>query len=381
MVWFSEKNNIKALLKALSNEDKNKRNQAAREFLTLGADGAEDLVLALGSQEANLSEMAARILFRLDAQALPALNAALQNASLALQEEVAKILGQLKSATSLEILFSLLKDENYKKRILAVRTLGEIGHPDSASYLLVALADSDPDVRSAAVTALGKIGAPQTYVNIADLLDDAEINVRIAAAKTLGEIKDASTIPYLVDALHDSFWWYGREDAIQTLLDAIASFGRAALDELIDAMDTKEPTVRRYAIALLRPLREPRIMDALEMAFYDTNYDVAESALAALLEFGEIALPKLAEALLSPNIWIREKTVWGLGEIGGEEAVIYLLEILNDDADSVRKEAIESLTKLKDPRALPTLRAISSKRENREIAKLARQAIAEIEAP
>jgi HEAT repeat protein len=122
-------------------------------------------------------------------------------------------------------------------------------------------------------------------------------------------------------------------------------------------------------------------MDELEMAFYDTNYDVAENALEALLEFGEGALPILEKALVNPNDWIREKAVWGLGEIGGEQATVYLLEMLGDEADSVRKEAIRSLTKLKDPRALPTLRAISLKRENREISKLARQAIAEIEAP
>ena len=73
--------------------------------------------------------------------------------------------------------------------------------------------------------------------------------------------------------------------------------------------------------------------------------------------------------------------MWGLGEIGGDQATIYLLEMLEDDTDSVRKTAISSLAKLKDPRALPTLRALASARSDREIARLARQAIAAIEAP
>ncbi|MBT3188180.1 MAG: HEAT repeat domain-containing protein [Anaerolineae bacterium] len=383
MAWLSDRKeefNIKRLLGMLGSSDLKKRNRAAREFLKLGMEGAEGLVSTLGSQEVELREITTQILIRLGTQAVPALNNAIQNAPTSIQEEIISILGKMKNQAALEKLFEFLKGENFKLQIFAAKALAETGDPQAVSYLLVALSDSDPDVRVASAIALGKFRDPETYVNIADLLDDVEINVRVAAAKTLGEIKDPNTIPYLIEALHDSFWWYGREEAIQTLLDSIASFGKAAFDELKEAVNAKEPTVRRYAIALLRPLQDPRIMDALEMAFYDTNYDVAESALIALIEFGEGAMPIMTEALVSPNDWIREKAAWGLGEIGGEEATIYLLEMLKDEANSVHKETIAALSKLKDPRALPTLHAISLKRENREIAKLARQAIAAIEA-
>ncbi len=384
MAWLSDKKEqatIKELLRMLNDNGLRNRNQAAREFLKLGEEGAESLVSTLGSQEPRQREMASRILVRLEKKAIPALNIAMKNAPLSVQEEIILIFGQMKNQKALESLFEIIKGENYKLQILAAQALEKIGDRKAVPHLLVALSDSDPDVRIASVLALGTFNDPETYVNIADLLDDVEINVRVSAAKTFEKIHSPSTISYLVEALYDSFWWLGREDAILILLSAIASFGKLAVDELKEAINAKDPTVRRYAIGLLRPLREPRIIGALEMAFYDTNYDVAESALEALLEFGEDSLPILSEALVSPNIWIREKTVWGLGEMGGEQATIYLLEMLSDEADSVRKATIGSLTKLKDPRALPTLRAISQNRENREIAKLARQAIAAIEAP
>ncbi len=384
MAWLSDKKEqviINQLLGMLNNNSLRNRNQAAREFVKLGEVGAQSLVSALESPEPRQRELARRILIRLDTKATSALSASMQTAPVPIQKEIILILGQMKNNKALENLFEILKGENYKLRILAAEALAENGDSQAIPHLLVALGDSDPDVRIAAVVALGTFRDPETYINIADLLDDVEINVRIATAKTFEKIHATSTVPYLVEALYDSFWWLGREDAILILLSAIASFGRAAIDNLIEAMSAKDPTVRRYAISLLCPLREPRIMGALEIAFYDTNYDVAESALEALLEFGKGALPILTEALVSPNDWIREKAVWGLGEIGGEQAVVYLLEMLEDKTDTVRKATIQSLTKLKDPRALPTLRAISSKRENREIAKLARQAIAEIEAP
>ncbi len=384
MAWLSDKKEqatIKELLRMLNDNGLRNRNQAAREFLKLGEEGAESLVSTLGSQEPRQREMASRILVRLEKKAIPALNIAMKNAPLSVQEEITLIFGQMKNQKALESLFEIIKGENYKLQILAAQALEKIGDQKAVPHLLVALSDSDPDVRIASVLALGTFNDPETYVNIADLLDDVEINVRVSAAKTFEKIHSPSTISYLVEALYDSFWWLGREDAILILLSAIASFGKLAVDELKEAINAKDPTVRRYAIGLLRPLREPRIIGALEMAFYDTNYDVAESALEALLAFGEDSLPILSEALVSPNIWIREKTVWGLGEMGGEQATIYLLEMLSDEADSVRKATIGSLTKLKDPRALPTLRAISQNRENREIAKLARQAIAAIEAP
>ncbi|HIE24921.1 MAG TPA: HEAT repeat domain-containing protein, partial [Anaerolineales bacterium] len=299
MAWLSDKKaqvKINQLLRMLNDRDLKKQNQAAREFLTLGKTGSESLVSALGSQEPRQREMASRILVRLGTKAIPALNSAMQNASFSIQKEIIPILGQMKNQEALSSLFKMVKNENYKLQILAIKALGKIGDPQAVPHLLTTLNDADPDVRIAAVITLGKFHDPKSYVNIADLLEDAEINVRIATAKTLEEINDPSAIPYLIEALYDSFWWYGREERIQTLLDAIASYGRAALDELKIAMNAKEPTVRRYAIALLRPLREPRIMGELEMAFYDTNYDVAENALEALLEFGEGALPILGKA-------------------------------------------------------------------------------------
>jgi len=380
MAWFS-KDTTKNLIRALRSQDTKKRNQAAHALLETGEDAASVLLPILEEQDNQTRKLAAQILVGLNEKAIPSIRAQFGKASLELQEEMIAVLGNMKNNAAREMLFDLLKHKNYRVRIFTLQTLTKHASEETIRQVLAALSDEDPDVRIAAVYALETFRAPKTYLHITDMLEDPEINVRIAAAKALGQIKSLETLPYLIDALKDSFWWYERDEALNTLMEVISSFGHAVLDDLVDAMEEKSPTLRRYAIQLLRPLKDPRVMDSLEMAFYDPNYDVAEHALVALLDFGETTLPILTNALHNPNQWIREKAAWGLGEIGGEKATNILLEIVsNPEEDGVREAAIQALIKLKNPRSLPTLRAISQNRDNKEIARLARQAIAQIEA-
>lgn len=378
MAWFGKKN---SLLRDLGSDDAKKRNQAARELFALGAEEAESLLTVLDEQDGNAKKLAAQILVKLESKAIPVIQANFAQASLSQQKEMTAVLGRMKNKAAHQMLLNLLKHKQYTIRIFALQALSNHTDEETIRQVLTMLSDEDPDVRIAAIYTIASFRAPQTYLHLADRLDDAEINVRMAAAKVLGEIKSLDTLPDLLDGLKDSFWWYERDDAIKVLMQAIAAFGEAPFDDLLAALNEPIPTLRRYAIQLLRPLKDPRTMEALEMAFYDPNYDVAENALVALLDFGEASLPILENALRNPNVWLRQKAAWGLGEIGGEKATNLLLAIVSDhDEGEVRKEAIQALTKLKNPRTLPTLRAISQNRSDKEIARLARQAIAQIEA-
>ena len=246
--------------------------------------------------------------------------------------------------------------------------------------LLNTLSDADPDVRIAVAQAIGGFRDSATYLNLADLLDDPEINVRQAAAQVLAETDDANIVPYLVEALYDSFWWYGREEAMQVLLASIRKFGAQAYESLEKAMNAQEPTVRRFAISLLAPLKDPRSLEPFQMAFYDPNYDVAGMAADALVQQGQAAIPIFAEALYSPNEWIREKAIESIAKTGGRNAVETLLPLLVDANPNIRAATVIALGVLKDSRALPTLNELAANRDDREISKLARQAIAAIHA-
>ena len=383
MAWFADKKqnlDVKRLIGMLRDSDSTKRNEAARQLIGLGSNAAPGLVAALGGNDPALGKFVPQILVRIGSDAIPALTEAIRSGEPNDQIHATTVLGEIGNPAALPILLKILPSKNYKVQVAAALALGKIGDKSVMPQLLNTLSDEDPDVRVAVAQAVGSFKDPATYLNLADLLDDPEINVRQAAAQALAATDDPIVIPYLVDALYDSFWWYGREEAIKILLASIRKFGTQAYEPLAQAMSAKEPTTRRFAIHLLGPLKDPRSLEPLEMAFYDPNYDVAGMAAAALMEYGQASLRIFAEALNSPNEWIRTTAIKSIAKVGGGDALDLLLPMLVDTSDTIRAEAVSALGTLKDRRALPVLNELASNRDDREVSKLARQAIAAMHA-
>ena len=383
MAWFANKKqslDVKRLIGMLRESDSAKRNDAARQLIALGADAAPGLVTALGNNDPALGKFVPQILVRIGVPAIPALTEAIRSGEPLLQIHAATVLGEIGNSSALPVLLQIFPSKNYKVQVAAALALGKIGDASVMPQLLNTLSDEDPDVRIAVAQAISGFKDPATYLNLADLLDDPEINVRQAAAQALAETNDPKVIPYLVDALYDSFWWYGREAAIKILLASIRKFGAQAYKPLVKAMSAKEPTTRRFAISLLAPLKDPRTLEPLEMAFYDPNYDVAGMAADALVAYGQVSLRIFAEALHSPNEWIRTTAINSIAKIGGRDALDLLLPQLVDQTEPIRVAAVSALGALKDRRALPALNELAVNREDREVSKLARQAIAAIHA-
>jgi HEAT repeat protein len=254
--------------------------------------------------------------------------------------------------------------------------LGKIGDPRAIPPLLHLLKDPENEVRIAACLALGLFKDPSTFDDITNvLLDDPMIEVRQAAAQALGNTGHPAALPYLMEALHDSFWWYEREYAASDLLTAIEKMGGAAVDPLIEALQDKEGTVRKFAAILLGRLGDRRALEPLGMALYDLHHEVGKVAAQALVHFGVPAFDTLAGALSHPEMWIRIHAVGALSEIKDPRTTPILLEMLNDPEREVKKHVIEALGNLKDRRSLQALQEIVANRGDRELHALAKQAI------
>ena len=121
------------------------------------------------------------------------------------------------------------------------------------------------------------------------------------------------------------------------------------------------------------------LSNPLSISLYDTHFDVCRASAEALAAMGAPALPVLLKALRHPEAWLRQQAVIGLAKSRSAQVVPALLSSLSDENREVRKQIIQSLGELHDPRALSPLQEIASSRTDREMAALARQALEHIQ--
>jgi HEAT repeat protein len=367
----------KRLVAQLTNSTK--RDRAAQELIGMGALAVPALIDSLARQDSAQGELCLRILVQIGPRAVPPLCEALAAAHPETRGRAAEILGVIKDTRAVPALLDALRGEFYTVRLKAALALGGIRDPGAIPALTDALRDTDPDVRAAAARSLCAFADPRTFEAVGDLLlDDPQIEVRQAAAEALGETRRTDAIPYLMQALHDSFWWYEREQAVNHLLDAITKIGKAVVPELIEALGDNESTVRRLAAQLLTRLPDERAVGPLTDSLYDTHFDVCRASAEALASIGAPALPILLEALHHPEVWIRQQAVIGLSKSHDPEVLPALLDLLNDESREVRKQVVQVLGQLRDRRAVPPLQELAASRADRVMAGLARQALQSI---
>jgi HEAT repeat protein len=357
-------------------KDSTKREQAKQDLIKLGADAVPALLDALQSRDPNLLALYQQILIAIGPAATPALTKGMREVHPIVRERICEIFGQTKDPAAIPILIEALKSEFFNVRAKSTLALANIRDKQTIQPILPLLKDKEPEVRIDAALALGQFGDPGTFSKIVDLLlDDPEIEVRQATAQALGRTGNSTVLPYLMDAMRDSFWWYGREEAIQVLLDAIESFGSSAIDPLIDALADVEGTVRRYAATSLGRLGDPRAIESLGMALYDLHHEVGTAAALALSQIGPASFEILAEAVHHPEAGIRENVARAFGKLNDNRVAPILLELIHDPDRTVQKQVVLSLAELGDPCALPVLQELSTSRTDRELALLARQAL------
>jgi HEAT repeat protein len=354
------------------------RDQAARELIGLGADAVPPLVDALQSKDQSLLPIYEQILARIPS-ASPELIKTLATAHPILRARAADVFSLSKDKAAIPALLKALQGEYFTVRARAALALGKIGDPKAIQPLLAALKDPEVDVRIAACLALGLFKDPTTFDEITNiLLDDAKIEVRQAAAKALGHTKHPAALPYLMEALRDPFWWFEREVQAGDLFAAIEKMGTAAVEPLLEALQDKEGTVRRYSAGLLGRIGDPRAIESLGMALYDLHHDVGQAAAEALANFGATSFDVLVEAVSHPEMWIRIHSIQALARIKDPRVAGILVQMLNDPEREVKRHVIEAMAELKDTSVLSALQSIMVNRSDRELHTLAKDAIAKI---
>jgi HEAT repeat protein/cyclophilin family peptidyl-prolyl cis-trans isomerase len=274
-----------------------------------------------------------------DKRALPALVTLAGDANAYARGFAVRGLGLLKDRAAVPVLMPLLSSGDRGVLIEAIRALGKIGDVAAAEPFQRILHDSkvDPIVKLEVVSAMGGLHVtadaaqqlpPSVIDDVLDLLTDPSPAMRAAALRSTATLDPDNLLAVLSGLDPDPHWsvratlatllgtlppavamprltaLLGDQDqrvvpAALAALTALKAPNAAAI--LIERLKGDDPVVRAAAASGLGELKPPDAATALSEAYQqgqrDTTYTARAAALAALSQYGPVAVPTLRTAL------------------------------------------------------------------------------------
>lgn len=205
-------------------------------------------------------------------------------------------------------------------------------------------------------------------------------NVRQESAFRLGTFADASMAAELVSLLVSEDDFYVRE----TLTWAVVAHAEAAYPHLIEALDREGPT-RVQVLHALSKIRNPEAVQHILPMADDPDPAVAAKAWWALGRIADVrGLPALLSHLGDPDPDKRRELTAALEQFG-EPAVPALAERLLDRTNPVetRRHIAEVLVAIDDPAARGAADALAQavEHDDKEVAVVAITALAQLDVP
>ena len=143
-----------------------------------------------------------------------------------------------------------------------------------------------------------------------------------------------------------------------TLEASAAAVAESVADAIIDAADQEPKTAEPKIAGTERggQKADPRTVAALTAALKDTDKEVRETAMHALVQIEDPSIfEPLVQALKDGSPDVREQAAFGLGQLRDKRAVQPLMGALKDENASVREQAAFALGQLRDPAAVEAL--------------------------
>ena len=128
------------------------------------------------------------------------------------------------------------------------------------------------------------------------------------------------------------------------------------VNALMEALKDSDKEVRETAMSALVQMRDPRIFEPLVLALKDSSADVREQAAFGLGQLRDArAVEPLSAAIKDSNASVREQVVFALGQLRAVSAIEALTTALHDSSDDVREQAAFALGQIRDRRAVDSL--------------------------
>lgn len=219
-----------------------------------------------------------------------------------------------------------------------------------------ALADPDAAVRERAVSGLWESGDRRTIPKLTSLLsDDADERVRAAAALVLGHFAVIAAAGKLVER--------DVERIYRSLMAPLAN-------------EDEPLAVRRRALEAVAAFATPEVPGLIRRAYESDEPKLRQSALCAMGRTGDPTwLPTIHGEMRSGDPAMRYEAANAAREVGEEESVPYLADLLQDTDVEVALAAVLALGMIGGAKAKKLLRGISAGDEDASVIEAASEAL------
>lgn len=307
----------------------------------------------------------------------------------------ASALGPLR--VPMEVLIALrtaARDENprvaiealYAFGVLAIEPAGDARRellratgPDVAAFI----GSSDPALRYASVRVLGRVFANRPLDEpiestvgdaVITALNDDDRAVKAAAMHALGAMRYERG----VQALTDLFAYYGKGDAAEAALDALARIAHAASVPVFTAqLASKAASLRGIAIEGLARVGDASQLPAIQAVLdRERERSVTLAGAFALVLLGNAPTDQVADSLSRPKLQEQAKAY--LVELAPGRTTRFAHQLLDSDPQ-IRLDIVEVLGLAGDPAAIPSLEPLI-KDGDPQVARAAERALARLRA-
>jgi HEAT repeat protein len=332
------------------------------------AEAVTPLVALLQDRNSEMRAKAAEALGQLGwAEAVSPLVARLQDSVPEVRRTAVQALGQLGQAEAVTPLVALLQNRNSEVRAKAAEALGQLGQAEAVTPLVALLQDPVPEVRRSAVLAIGKLLAVEKINLLKNLYQNEreELDVRLAAAAALMSLNQEEGGTFLTEK--------SRSQKVNERKKVAEILGEVLLDRgtslLINMLTDEKRDVKIQAIESVGRSKARSAVFHIHETLKNSDAKIREVAVSTL---GKIASPESVALLRTitmdqqERIPVRLAAITALGDIGTEEAVHVLLDILEQAEETYQLRTIMILGKIGSHQALTLLLKLLEKQGIRE---------------
>jgi HEAT repeat protein len=363
---------LKLIGKTLGDPDVEVRLRAAQAAVTLRMPRAGDLVISwLSEGDARLRLAACDVIRAAPTdRSVVALGRVLGDPDAHVRLAAASAMGGSALAEAVSPLLGHLDDPSVEVRAEVARALGRIGDARAVVPLIGKVQDSAPEVRRAVARALGALADRRAASALMLALQDASHDVRVEAVGALGQLRSDEATPAIAPLVDNepgttAVFAGGRSPSAATgssevRVAALRALGRigseGAVRVLVAALAKDDPATQRSpvrdALLVAGPAAAPMLVSTLGGSPHPRVAAGAALALAAIDAPGTVTRAAASESIvrgMQRGVVPLRFGLRALATLGEGAALPTVLELIDDDDATVRREAMRAAAALLDP--------------------------------